>query len=117
MTYADWHKIPKALLETLYGHEILRTAGVPADDIFVVLQDGEICILVRTQGREYAFGVDRSPFESEAELYEHWRAAVEAWNGKSGLWGFKQSTIFQNAPYLLLRLEEHGIHVRAKGSN
>ena len=122
MTFRDYESpldIPAELRETLYGHEILRIAGISADDIFVSLQDSDIVIIVKAQGAQYAFSVAETALTAET-LPEMWSSAVRLWNATCNSdprWDFQGSNIRQNAVRILVGLEMAGIRLDSKEWN
>lgn len=121
-TYKHADDVPLATREMLYAHEILRTVGVPAADIFVtyeVFESGPhlgnlgVFAVVIKQGKRSVPLVGFPTPMPEQEALEAWHRAVPFWNrtcnDESVGWNLDGSHVRLEAVPMIAAMELAGI--------
>ena len=76
-------EMPRVLLDALAAHEGFRRLGFESKDIYLVLQDGRVFVMLRKDGKEFTWALGPLPDGMDNnECRTLWEEAVCGWNGE-----------------------------------
>jgi hypothetical protein len=117
-------EINPVLKEALFAHEVLRSLGFEADEIFLLFDpddepEYEIGVGLRTQGKSFNWGIGLIINHAGEDIPKAWTEAVNLWNATDpeddSEWKYKESESFAHAAGVYLKLKLMGFDVPLEG--
>jgi len=104
---------PKSLIEAVSLQTILFNLGIPFSDIYFLISNNDIGIVLRSQGKEVAFRIGNQEFDTPLML-QSWEKLIKQWNTGGSLANADKdailfgSNVIKHTPAIVLKLVQQG---------